>query len=381
MAHLDRQRRELRSARKLEQAKKAKQLFSQHNKKKSKVSRKKSADEMFGFINDKYLVSSKYVRDPLEWTSKSYNLDRQIIDFVRWIYCLYHTPLFMFEFFKRDMRVRWRQTRSSDNQKLRKLIYFDWFLVIAQGGSFAKEAKGILSKKEAHWFLNSPTTNSIEENIWWAKCHAANIGASFTSHIVKRLFRNLPPEDEFWCSLILLLKREEDNLELESLSDVMDFLKSKHANDENFNLKGRTFNSLIKLSNEWHREQQMIKYGGENQYWEGLDISDWEWTNKKEKIIWKVRQLHTSKELMHEGRKMHHCVASYAQRCIQGHSAIFSLTSNDGINLPEKEVTVELNNFKRVVQVKARYNKTPSAAAQKVLNKWYVANNIEGYYL
>jgi hypothetical protein len=382
MAHPDRYTREQKAIRKTAQAEKAKELLSQHNKKKDKsFNKKKSAEDMFEMIDDRFLVPSKYVRDPLEWTPKSYNLDRQIIDFVRWLYCLYQTPLFMFEFFKRDLRPAWRRIHRSDNQKILRLIYFDWFLVIAQGGSFAKMAKDIFSKKEAHWFLNAPTTNSLEENIWWAKCRTVELDPSLTNNIVKRLFRMLPVEDKFWSSLIIFLKKEEDDLDLESLSDIMDYLKATHYNNQNFSLKGRTFGSLIKLSNDWHRDQQMVKFGSANLYWDGLDIPDWRWRNKKEEITWEVRQLHTSKQLMNEGRRMKHCVASYAQRCVQGHSAIFSLTSDDGTNRPEKEVTIELTNMKRLIQARGRFNKPPSNAAQKVLNKWYAANNIVGYYL
>lgn len=373
MAHRDRESREKRQARKQKEKQLAQRLFKEHNKKKKqKDTRRKSPEEIIGFVKPQFLNPAKYVRNPQEWAAKSYNLDRQIVDFVRWIYCLYPTPSFMFSIFKADLRPLWRQVHVNENQQLQKMIYFDWFLTMAQGGSFAKLAKEVFSKKESHYFLSAPPGNSIVENIWWAKCHALELVPRIEHAVVNRLFRDKPIEDKFWDSLLILLKREEDDVDIASLSDVMDFIVPKHYNDDKFTLKGRTFNSLIKLSNEWHRELQLKKFGNAKITWNGIPIPDWKWENKKTGETWKIEQLHTSKALYNEGRAMKHCVASYSQRCEQGQSAIFSMSC-----MGERELTIEISNYKQLIQARGRWNKPGRSEANQVLNKWINLNNIQ----
>ena len=52
----------------------------------------------------------------------------------------------------------------------------------------------------------------------------------------------------------------------------------------------------------------------------------------------KFAQLRTAGELTHEGIVMHHCVASYASRCAEGKSIIFSMRKDD-----KSYITIELN--------------------------------------
>jgi hypothetical protein len=269
---------------------------------------------------------------------------------------------------------------------LRRLIFFDWFIAMAQGGSFAKCSKEIFTKKEAHLFFNAPNENTIEENIWWAKGNAINLDRKVLHVIVKRLFHNLGVNDLFyrldtdnlfwWQRLLVLLKNCEDEVSIESLNDIMDFLRSEHYNNQNFDLKGRTFNSLIKLSNEWHRTMQLKKFGNQNLNWVGLDIPDWTWHDKKTKSVWVVKQLLTSKELYNDGRRMRHCVASYGHRCLQGNSAIFSVMEDDGINPLQKYITVEINSGRELVHASARMNRLPTGRSKLVMNKWLTHNNI-----
>ena len=371
MSHPNREQREIKAIEKISFEEKSRLILSEHNKKnKKKVTRKKKPEEIIELIHKNHLVPSKYVRDPYDWFPKSYNLDRQKADFIEWIYCLYPVPQFMFKLFTHT---------DICSFKLDHYIFFDWFIVIAQGGSFAKCSKELFTKKEAHLFLNAPKNNTVKENFWWAKCSSLKLPHSVKNAVIKRLFGNLDITDSFWHKLLVLLRNCEDEVNVESLSDIMDFLRAKHAprSTPAFSLKGRTFNSLIKLSNEWHREMQLRKFGSQNLYWPGADIPNWKWTSKKEQTTWKITQLHTSKELYNEGRRMKHCVGSYGSRCVEGASAIFSLTKEDGINPSAKRVTIEITKSKRFVQARGRMNQGPKGMDKLVINKWLSINNIQ----
>lgn len=373
----------------------AKKAFKEHKEKKKKLAqlrtrcKRKDHTEIMNMISQ-FMCASKFVREPVEWKSQSYNLERQIISFIKHVYCKYPVPSFMFEIFfnnnknvypvyanVNNIRNQIRQNHSFVDERK----YFDWFLTIAGGGSFAKKTKGTLTKKEAHIFLNAPKNNTIKENLWYARCKAEGLNETMTMACIKRFFNdhNVTFGTEFWNDFIRLLKREEKRANLAIVSDVVDFLRSKHRENPQWSLKGRTLQSLIKHSNYWHRLMQMKRFGDQNLRWSGIDIPDWSWKeHKKSKTVWRVTQLLSSKELFAEGRKMRHCVASYGYRCVDGMSFIFTLTSGlEGFQQDEKHCTIEINKNKKLIQARSRLNGSVKNIASNVLLKWMSAHNIK----
>src|SRR5579872_4077591 len=63
--------------------------------------------------------------------------------------------------------------------------------------------------------------------------------------------------------------------------------------------------------------------------WPGAAIADWSWRaaakDRSKREEYQVIQLRTAADLVAETRAMHHCVASYAAKCIAGHASIWSL--------------------------------------------------------
>lgn len=194
MSHPNRKEREARAAKSNALIEEVSIILTDHNKnKKRKSSRKKTPKEIIKLFSEDYADSSKYVKDPNEWLSKSHNLNKQKIDFARWLYCLYPVPPFMFELFTSGRTCHISQATKT----LKSLIFFEWFITIAQGGSFAKCSREVFTKKEAHLFLNAPNNNTIVENIWWAKGTSINLNRKVLYTIVKRLFHNLGNHDLF----------------------------------------------------------------------------------------------------------------------------------------------------------------------------------------
>ena len=306
------------------------------------------------FINPKL-----YIRSPEEWKSKSYNIEKQKIDFIKWIYCKYKVPSFMFTLLD-----------GSTTSNYEKEIYFKWFICIAQGGSFYKLTKDVFTKKEAHTFLNISNNKEVRYNIWLAKCITIGLETKLSNVLVNKLnLRNY--ESNYFNEVIAFFKRYEKDIDCNTIADVTDFLLTK-SNDKDFSLKGRTISSVIRLTNEWHIELNKLKDG--SQYtWVGLDIPTSTWRFPKlENDIWEIRQLTTSKQLRHEGKVMHHCVASYAYSCSKGLSTIFTMEHYNAIeNKQEKCVTIEVSmSTKRIVQVRRRLNKPPTATENKIISKW-----------
>lgn len=95
---------------------------------------------------------------------------------------------------------------------------------------------------------------------------------------------------------------------------------------------------FIRQQREWHetlnlRERQKLKDKTKHEFWDSL----------LEEIIidnYKIVSIVDSYSLIDEGKDMHHCVATYADRCLKGLSRIFSVRDlNDN-----KLATLELTN-------------------------------------
>jgi hypothetical protein len=354
--------------------------LSKHNRKKKKEkipSKRKSPSEMIEYIPEYLYRPSYFVRLPEDWKSPSFNFSRQIISFVKWIYCSYNPPAFMFNLFFHDLnRATWERADPGADRRL----YFKWFLTIASGKSFAKACTNLLTKKEAHIFLNGDNNRSIAENIWRAKYLAAGGSERVISYLYPRLPLNrIDHVNKKYFEMIAFLARFDNEIDRDDLYDVVDYIRAVISNS-NFSFKGRTFNSIIKASNEWHKEQQLTKQGRLHfPVKRHPEVDDWAFEDKTEKCTWTVKQLLKSTALYHEGRKMRHCVGSYADRCREGSSFIFSMSVNDSINTPEKLLTIEVDNRNNVIQARGKLNRPPKGKERHILNKW--ANKFNLRYL
>ena len=72
--------------------------------------------------------------------------------------------------------------------------------------------------------------------------------------------------------------------------------------------------------------------------YEGIEFEPFAHPDKEYEDGFKFVFLDTPQALVHEGTAMHHCVGSYADRCIRGSSIIFSMRKGD-----RSYITIELN--------------------------------------
>jgi hypothetical protein len=89
-----------------------------------------------------------------------------------------------------------------------------------------------------------------------------------------------------------------------------------------------------------------------------------------------VVQLRTAADLMAETRAMHHCVASYAGKCIAGTSSIWSLRRRAG-GKTERLLTIELDRHYRAIQIRGFANRTARTDERKLLERWARARAID----
>ncbi len=378
--------REYKRATQLDMTRTATALLAKDNFERSrteKKNKKKSYEDMIKTIPYKLYKPELFVRNPEDWVSKSHNVEKQKLDFLKWIYCKYKTPHFMFSVFEKTdgniYKNPYRRT-SIASSKLKYPeeyieLFFDWFISIAQGKSFYKRHSEFFSRKESHIFVNIKNNKNILENYWLCKCEACGLNMGLTYKIVS-IFSTTPEFMLRWSlhEFIKFSKRFEDDIDLNGIHEVIDYVRSKSV-EKTFSLKGRSLSSLIKHSNEWHKELQKIKFGDSNKSWSGIGIDSWKYVEKADnvEITWNIKELLTSKDLYKEGRALKHCVASYVGSCTHGSSNIFSLTNDD----VGRVATIEVSKYLRIIQIKCVMNRPPSAHALKIVYKWAQENNIK----
>src|SRR5262249_61593299 len=107
--------------------------------------------------------------------------------------------------------------------------------------------------------------------------------------------------------------------------------------------------------------------------WPGAAIADWSWSttakDRSKREEYRVIQLRTADDLVAETRAMHHCVASYAAKCIAGNTSIWSLRRRAAGNT-ERLLTIEVDRQYRAIQVRGFANRTPRIEERKLLERW-----------
>jgi hypothetical protein len=89
-----------------------------------------------------------------------------------------------------------------------------------------------------------------------------------------------------------------------------------------------------------------------------------------------VVQLTSASDLVAESRAMHHCVWTYAEKCIAGSASIWSLRLKGGKSV-SRLLTVELDRRHRAVQVRGFGNRIATADENRVLDRWAKAVGVE----
>lgn len=335
--------------------------------KRFKKQKKKTVEELVALLSLQGLWTYA-LRSATTYVPRSHNLDKQLYGLINHLFVQYPVPLFLYAVFF-DRRA------EPEHKK--------WFMTLAQGRSFPKAVKGILTSKEACAFLDAPSDRKIHENVWWAKMKVAGIPEAMTGKLIDRVFALYAVDDKpgRLAEAIQFYAQQGHALSRTSFDEVTDFIAYKLRNDPQFRLKGRTASSMVKLTSEWHLLMQRAKLGRHIQ-WSGLQVADWAYEDKAE--VWEVVELRDNKELVNEGRKQKHCVYSYVQRCVEGRSFIFSLRAcrklaadytEDGKPIWSREfetrrVTIELNSSRGIVQVRGPLNRPPSGEEQQVLRRW-----------
>ena len=130
---------------------------------------------------------------------------------------------------------------------------------------------------------------------------------------------------------------------------------------------------MLKSVEEWHRRLGREVQGGDFQGKKSpiRDRTDVEGTEESHNMkVWRIAELLSSQELIAEGRRLHHCVATFAQSCHGGVCSIWSMS----VETDEKVrpiLTIEVHNDRKEVrQVRGASNRHTRERELDALKHW-----------
>jgi len=148
----------------------------------------------------------------------------------------------------------------------------------------------------------------------------------------------------------------------------------------NFTFRGRTLRAFRRHMCNWRNEVDIpistpIEFAMRNRIWNPSGLASFEFV--QEGIVWKLVELLESVQLRVEGGKMQHCVAIYDGACRSGRSSIWSLRRCVGL-IERPVVTIEVwPESRRIVQMSARKNHSPTPHSVAIIRRWAKANDLK----
>lgn len=173
--------------------------------------------------------------------------------------------------------------------------------------------------------------------------------------------------DEPFAHRVLMFFAAQAMLDPRMVGPLLDFIRHRREEDPTFELKGRTVHSLTRDMAAWHGELRALQaVRGKEFVPSGITAGRIEEKRKGATVVWTVSEILFAKDLVAEGRELHHCVYSYAGGVERGQCSIWSLRRNG-----ERAITVEVHNAsQRIVQARGSCNRSPTPSEMGIVQKW-----------
>lgn len=316
--------------------------------------------------------SSHWLRRPTDWRPKTKNQPKQFASLARHLFADYSVPRFL------------DQAWLGDRKEAR-----DWFRIVGKGQNL-RHAENLpikLTRKMAHWFLEAPDDYSISAALRWAQIRSMGGDRRLCDAVAEtRLVRDFV-DDPFWLSVFQFLI-DNPMLDRRHVGPIVDYIWNRKFESvivyvqrgvpeerppvqPNFSMTGRQAETLLLDVERWHGElgsdinRPML-------HWNKSPLGDFEFVEgaADERRTWIIRELVNTVELVAEGKRMSHCVASYDRSCTRGQCSIWTMEFCDAQGIHPK-LTIELGHPNYAIQqARGKYNRLPNDQEKAVLARW-----------
>jgi hypothetical protein len=320
--------------------------------------------------------SPSWIRLPTLWKPQTHNAGRQFASLARHLFAEWPVPAFM------DSVWFLGNGRGAVEQQ-------GWFLHIGKGQSIRTvDLPSPYTKKMAHHFMQAPADLTVEAALRWGQIHGLGGNARLARAIIGTWLGTSFDQDDFWVT-VLQFFIANPMLDLAHIGPIIDYIHHQRFVSQdvfvapgvverrgpaqpNFTMKGRTPASLLRQVEEWHRT--LARAEQPKAEWPGSGIRHFEFVEGTERggnlKIWTITELLSTKALIAEGRKMKHCVASYAHSCARGACSIWALEV-ETFEGRSKILTVEVRNREKLIcQARGKCNALPDEKHRSILRRW-----------
>lgn len=306
-----------------------------------------------------------WMREPEDWQpGKFSNVRRRFGDLARYLFAKYDVPVFMDEvWFLGDDAEATRAQR--------------WFLHVGCGENIRTADIPLhLTKMMAHRFLEAPDHFSVTQAFRYGQVLGQGGSAALMQAILEtRLAQSFEHED-FWSTVVLFLVNSPmlDPEYVRPLIDYIYFQKFQVQEvtypdgrvetfpppEPRFSMQGRSRTKLFRAVDRWLGYEKQEKAAPQSEWhpsgFEGLVMKEKDAPTGLS-LTWQVVEMLTAKDLTTDGREMGHCVGSYASRCRNGSTSVWSIQLIVEDDKPLRVMTVAVNNRKKVVsQSRGKHN-------------------------
>jgi hypothetical protein len=319
---------------------------------------------------------SAQIRPADEWRGSPSSWRLSVASFAQHLVCKYQVPIFL--------ASSWYSAGDLDADKKRK-----WFVAHARGASFRSLDLPIaMTRKMEHIFLASHDHLAVERAMRRAELLALGMPVEFIQAILSTRVATDLKHSEFWRTVWNFLIASASNLDPAQIGPMIDYIQAiRHDRvamekprgiveidppQPSFSIKGRTVQSMLRLMRVWHRS---LGSGRTGLTWtpstlQPMLVEEPSPNASAPPGVWQLLELTNSAELRAEGATLHHCVASYANRCVQGMSRIWSLRFRRGEDV-RHVLTVEIDPKRRaIVQARGRANRPASGKPLRLVQHW-----------
>jgi hypothetical protein len=320
--------------------------------------------------------SRSWIRSVAEWKPQTHNTRRQFSALARHLFAEWPVPSFM------DSVWFLGNGRAAVQQQ-------DWFLHVGRGHNIrTADLPLAYTKRMAHHFMRAPADLTVEAALRWGQIHGLGGLPRLTRAIIGTWLGTSFGHDEFWVT-VLQFFIANPMMDLAHVGPIIDYIEQQRFVSQdvfvapgvverrspaqpNFTMKGRTPASLLRQVAAWHRTLAKVQQPRAD--WPPSGIKGFVFVEGAERggnlKIWSITELLSTKALVAEGRKMKHCVATYAHSCGSGACSIWALEveTSEGRS---KILTVEVRNAARLIcQARGKCNMLPGEKHRGILRRW-----------
>jgi hypothetical protein len=244
-----------------------------------------------------------------------------------------------------------------------------------------------LTRRMCHDLLSTPFRGSLLQAVRRVEVRSVG-GDDRLCHAWTRtrVAQEIGTRDEecFWLATLGWLAKAP-LLDPSRVGPLVDYVAHRRAQDRSFTVNGRSAAAVLRGMLEWHRDlarEELVRgtvFQPSGFEPVELEVKQRDPAGAVHKGVWRVGEILSSKDLLAEGRRMGHCVFSYARSIESGQTSIWSMTFEDGRGATGNwaMLTIEVRNeLRRVVQARGRFNRAATTAEHQILLRWAGHNGL-----